>query len=282
MTPITTFAGRTVAPFGLGRSGLATSRVLAVGALTLCSCRGRCSARSEAAATPVFAWRICRLQSGAVFAALVLAPGVPLTHPEPHWTVVKARTAGVEVIGDIELFCRERAVSCPDGPVAITGTNGKSTTDRADGAPAWRPAGCDGTIGRQYRYGDFLTLEPPGMSRIDVIEMSSFQIELTPSLDPSIGVLLKITPTTSTVMAPWRTTPPQGATGRACRPRHHRRGRRLVPGHRRAPSAHRPQLGRHPLCARACAAWMVRRRQRAGRPRSVGTAPLGHSPTSRA
>ena len=62
-------------------------------------------------------------------AALVLAPGVPLTHPAPHWTVGLARNAAVEVIGDIELFCRERRTTAPDAPfVAITGTNGKSTT----------------------------------------------------------------------------------------------------------------------------------------------------------
>ena len=47
--------------------------------------------------------------SWANFAALVLTPGVPLTHPAPHWTVLTAREAGVEVIGDVELFCRERA-----------------------------------------------------------------------------------------------------------------------------------------------------------------------------
>ena len=59
----------------------------------------------------------------------MLAPGVPLTHPYPHWVVVKAKAAGVEIIGDIELFVRERAHIAPDSPlVAITGTNGKSTT----------------------------------------------------------------------------------------------------------------------------------------------------------
>ena len=62
-------------------------------------------------------------------AALVLAPGVPLTHPVPHWTVQLAQRAGIAVIGDIELFCRERRHVAPDAPfVAITGTNGKSTT----------------------------------------------------------------------------------------------------------------------------------------------------------
>ena len=54
---------------------------------------------------------------------------MPLTHPYPHWIVVKAQAAGVEIIGDIELFVRERAHIAPDRCfVAITGTNGKSTT----------------------------------------------------------------------------------------------------------------------------------------------------------
>ena len=69
----------------------------------------------------------CRLAEFCI--ALVLSPGVPLTHPAPHWTVLKARQAGVEIIGDIELFCRERQKIAPGSPfVAITGTNGKSTT----------------------------------------------------------------------------------------------------------------------------------------------------------
>ncbi len=70
-----------------------------------------------------------RTVSWANFAALILTPGAPLTHPSPHWSVLAAREAGVEVIGDIELFCRERRRHAPDAPfVAITGTNGKSTT----------------------------------------------------------------------------------------------------------------------------------------------------------
>ena len=75
----------------------------------------------------------------------MLAPGVPLTHPAPHWSVELARQAGVEVIGDIELFCRERRRLAPHSPfVAITGTNGKSTTTALIHhllvAPAARPS----------------------------------------------------------------------------------------------------------------------------------------------
>jgi UDP-N-acetylmuramoylalanine--D-glutamate ligase len=59
----------------------------------------------------------------------VLSPGIPLTHPAPHWSVQRAREAGVPITGDVDLFFQERAARCPQAPVlAITGTNGKSTT----------------------------------------------------------------------------------------------------------------------------------------------------------
>src|SRR5439155_26082962 len=93
-------------------------------------------------------------------AALVLAPGVPLTHPLPHWPVGLARANAVEVIGDIELFCRERRRLAPDSPfVAITGTNGKSTTTALIHhllKSAGRSADLGGNIGTAV-----LTLAPP-------------------------------------------------------------------------------------------------------------------------
>ena len=127
------------------------------------------------------------------FAALVLAPGVPLTHPEPHWTVQKAEAAGVEVIGDIELFCRERASLCPEAPfIAITGTNGKSTTTALIAhilTQAGRDVQLGGNIGRAV-----LTLDPLTLDRVYVVECSSFQIDLAPTIRPSVGVLLNVTP----------------------------------------------------------------------------------------
>ena len=84
----------------------------------------------------------------------MLAPGVPLTHPAPHWTVGLARNAAVEVIGDIELFCRERRRIAPDAPfVAITGTNGKSTTTALI-AHLLGSAGLRRAARRQYRHRD--------------------------------------------------------------------------------------------------------------------------------
>jgi UDP-N-acetylmuramoylalanine--D-glutamate ligase len=192
MTPVTTFAGQTVAVFGLGRSGLATCRALRAGGAAVVAADD--NAESQAAAKVAgFDVEDLRVADWSRFAALVLAPGVPLTHPEPHWTVAKARAAGVEIIGDIELYCRERVKSCPDAPfVAITGTNGKSTTTALVThilSSAGRDAQMGGNIGTAI-----LDLAPPASERVHVIEMSSFQIELTPALEPSVGMLLNISP----------------------------------------------------------------------------------------
>ncbi|WP_072396774.1 UDP-N-acetylmuramoyl-L-alanine--D-glutamate ligase [Hyphomicrobium sp. CS1GBMeth3] len=192
MIRVTTFNERTVAVFGLGASGLATIRALEEGGARVAawddSEAGRKGA-GDAGATLVD----LATADWSNFAALVLAPGVPLTHPEPHWTVQKARAAGVEVIGDVELFFRERAAVCPDAPViAITGTNGKSTTT-ALVAHILREFGNDvqmgGNIGRAV-----LTLEPPVANRIHVLELSSFQIDLAPGANPTVAILLNITP----------------------------------------------------------------------------------------
>jgi UDP-N-acetylmuramoylalanine--D-glutamate ligase len=192
MTPVTTFAGRTVAVFGLARSGLAAARGLAAGGATVV-CADDTEASRAAAAAAGFTVEDLREADWSRFAALVLAPGVPLTRPEPHWTVRKAQAAGVEIIGDVELYCRERAKSAPDAPfIAITGTNGKSTTT-ALSAHILKSAGRDVQMGGNIGTA-ILDLAPPAKDRVYVIEMSSFQIELTPSLEPTVGMLLNISP----------------------------------------------------------------------------------------
>jgi UDP-N-acetylmuramoylalanine--D-glutamate ligase len=192
MIRATTFAGKNVALFGLGASGTATALALAAGGASVSAWDDNEASRAVAKRAGVSLAGLSQADwSG--FAALVLAPGVPLTHPEPHWTLGKAKAAGVEVIGDVELFCRERAKLCPDAPfVAITGTNGKSTTT-ALLTHILRAAGKDVAMGGNIGT-PILALEPPSPSRIHVIELSSFQIDLTPSLAPSIGILLNLTP----------------------------------------------------------------------------------------
>jgi UDP-N-acetylmuramoylalanine--D-glutamate ligase len=190
MIPITSFAGKTVAVFGLGGSGLASCHALKAGGADVIVSDDGVDKLVEAVRAG-FVTADLRKVSWANFAALVLTPGAPLTHPTPHWTVLAAQQAGVEVIGDIELFCRERRRYAPDAPfVAITGTNGKSTTTALI-AHLMRVAGYDTQMGGNIGTA-ILSLEPPRMGRVHVIEMSSYQIDLTPSLDPTVGILLNV------------------------------------------------------------------------------------------
>jgi UDP-N-acetylmuramoylalanine--D-glutamate ligase len=190
LIPVTSFAGKTVAVFGLGGSGLASCHALRAGGAEVIAGDDGADRLAEAAKAG-FITADLRKESWSRFAALVLTPGAPLTHPAPHWTVLAAKEAGVEVIGDIELFCRERQRRAPEAPfVAITGTNGKSTTTALI-AHLMRVAGYDTQMGGNIGTA-ILSLEPPRNGRVHVIEMSSYQIDLSPHLDPSVGILLNI------------------------------------------------------------------------------------------
>jgi UDP-N-acetylmuramoylalanine--D-glutamate ligase len=192
MTPVTTFRGKTVAVFGLGTSGIATAEALIAGGAKVIAWDDT-AASIEKTRTKNIETKDLREIDWSGIAALVLAPGVPLTHPVPHWTVGLARNAAVEVIGDIELFCRERKARTPSAPfVAITGTNGKSTTTALIAhilTSAGRDVALGGNLGTPI-----LALDPPSPARVHVIECSSFQVDLAPSLNPSVGVLLNLSP----------------------------------------------------------------------------------------
>ncbi len=191
MIPVTSFSGKTVAVFGLGGSGLASCHALKAGGAEVIAADDSPDNVAKAAQAG-FITADLRKVSWQNFAALILTPGAPLTHPAPHWSVLMAREAGIEVIGDIELFCRERRRFAPDAPfVAITGTNGKSTTTALI-AHLMKVAGYDTQMGGNIGTA-ILSLEPPRMGRVHVIEMSSYQIDLTPSLDPTVGILINIT-----------------------------------------------------------------------------------------
>src|SRR3954453_16162939 len=190
LTPATTFAGRSVALFGLGGSGLATALALKAGGARVIACDDSAAAMAQAQGQGIETGDL-KSADWSGFAALVLAPGVPLTHPEPHWSVRLARAAGVEIIGDIELFCREREKIAPDAPfIAITGTNGKSTTTALI-AHLLRSAGRDVQLGGNIGTA-ILSLEPPRAGRAPVIEGSAFQIDLAPTIDPLVGVLVNL------------------------------------------------------------------------------------------
>ena len=191
MIPITIFAGKKVAVFGLGKSGLLAAGALIAGGADVVVFDDQETMLAAARSAGLKVQDLRKLDWAAV-AALVLAPGVPLTHPEPHWSVKLARAAGVDVIGDIELFCRERAKSGGECPlVAITGTNGKSTTTALI-AHVLTSAGRDTQVGGNIGV-PVLALAPFTPRRIYVLEVSSYQVDLAPSLHATVGILLNVT-----------------------------------------------------------------------------------------
>jgi UDP-N-acetylmuramoylalanine--D-glutamate ligase len=192
MIPVTTFKGKTVALFGLGGSGLATAMALAAGGADVVAWDDNPASVENAATSGVKTGDLRTLDWTRVD-ALVLSPGVPLTHPKPHWSADLARAAGAEIVGDVELFARERRAHAPDCPfIAITGTNGKSTTTALI-AHILKSSGRDTQLGGNIGTA-VLTLDPPKAGRFFVVECSSYQIDLAPTLDPSAGILLNLTP----------------------------------------------------------------------------------------
>ena len=194
MIPVHGFEGRTVAVFGLARTGLtAAHALLAGGARVACWDDGEGGrAAAQAQGLPLVDLSAADWSQ---FAALLLSPGVPLTHPAPHWVVERARAAGVEIVGDVELFART-AAAYPEWKrpriAAITGTNGKSTTT-ALLAHICAAAGKDTRIGGNIGAG-VLGLDDMHGGAVYVLELSSYQLDLTSSLKADAAVLLNLSP----------------------------------------------------------------------------------------
>ncbi len=194
MIPVPGFEGRRIAVFGLGRSGLTAARALKAGGALPVLWDDSVSSRLQAEAEG-FDIEDLTAADWSGFAALVLSPGAPLTHPKPHWTVEKARDAGIEIIGDIELFARALdALPQQQRPkvVAITGTNGKSTTTALIG---WvlKQAGLTVHVGGNIGIG-VLALPAPAPEAVYVVEVSSYQLDLTTSFAPDVAILTNISP----------------------------------------------------------------------------------------
>jgi UDP-N-acetylmuramoylalanine--D-glutamate ligase len=189
------FANRTVAVFGLARTGLGAVRSLVAGGTSVIAWDDSSTARDLGGqeGAQLMPWREWPWEK---ISALLLSPGVPLTHPQPHGVVEHANRAKVAVIGDVELFAleiRTQADQPGKAPViAITGTNGKSTTTALVGHilnQCGFNAQIGGNIGKSV-----LELAVPTAKTIYVLEMSSFQIDLSPSLKPDVGVLSNLSP----------------------------------------------------------------------------------------
>ena len=181
------FAGKHYAVYGLARSGLATAEALLASGARVTAW----DAKEEAKAKAPAGTELANLDEADLsqFDSLVVTPGLPLNR---HPIAQRARDAGVEIIGDIELFARARPELPPHNVVGITGTNGKSTTTALIHhilKTAGVPATMGGNIGLPI-----LAQDPLPEGGVYVLELSSYQIDLTQSLDCDVAVLLNITP----------------------------------------------------------------------------------------
>jgi len=181
------FAGKHYAVLGLARSGLATVKALLASGARVTAWDSNAEARAKAPAGAV----IADLDEADLsqFDSLVVSPGVPLNRLP---LAERARDAGLEIIGDIELFARARPELPPHKVVGITGTNGKSTTT-ALVHHILQTAGVQSAMGGNIGL-PILAQDPLPEGGVYVLELSSYQLDLTFSLDCDVAVLLNITP----------------------------------------------------------------------------------------
>jgi UDP-N-acetylmuramoylalanine--D-glutamate ligase len=194
MIPITEYAGRDVAVFGLGRTGLGAARALKAGGARVHAWDDNEESRARAEAAGIALSDINK-RDWQTFAALVLSPGIPYRFPQPHRLVRMAEMTGVPVIGDMELFARAvQALPERGRPkvVGITGTNGKSTTTALTGH-VLKEAGRDVRVGGNIGTG-VLDLEALHSNAVYVLEMSSYQLDLVKSLHCNVAVMLNLSP----------------------------------------------------------------------------------------
>jgi UDP-N-acetylmuramoylalanine--D-glutamate ligase len=177
-------AGKIVAVLGLGRTGAATAAALAKSGATVWAWddneKARAGVPAEMLVDPAKAdWRLPEM--------LVMSPGIPHTHPAPHPAAAAAKSAGKALVGDIELLYR----AMPNQRyVGITGTNGKSTTTALI-AHILASAGCKVAVGGNLGF-PALDLAPLEADGIYVLEMSSYQLEITISIVFDMAVLLNV------------------------------------------------------------------------------------------
>ncbi|WP_428928712.1 UDP-N-acetylmuramoyl-L-alanine--D-glutamate ligase [Marinibacterium sp. SX1] len=191
-------SGQDVAILGLGRSGLTAARAIREGG-GRAICWDDNPAAREAAEAEGFATRdLSRPGAFEAVSALIVSPGIPHLYPAPNPVVLAALRAGVPVDNDIGLFFRSFATAewekfdTPPRVVAVTGSNGKSTTSALIHHilnAAGRPSQLAGNIGRGV-----LDLEPPADGDVVVLELSSYQTDLARSLTPDIAVFTNLSP----------------------------------------------------------------------------------------
>jgi len=182
-----TWSGKKYAVLGLARSGRATVEALLASGAEVLVWDDRGEAREPFVGRTAVADPLEADLTG--YAGVVVSPGVPLnTHP----IAGHAAKHAVPVIGDIELFAQARPSLPPHKVVGITGTNGKSTTTALT-HHILKTAGVPTTMGGNIGL-PILEQDPLPEGGVYVLELSSYQIDLTYSLDCDVAVLLNITP----------------------------------------------------------------------------------------
>jgi UDP-N-acetylmuramoylalanine--D-glutamate ligase len=184
------FAGHHYAVYGLARSGIATVEALLASGARVTAWDAKEEAREKGQSLGE-GLSLEHLDTADLsqFDSLVVTPGLPLNR---HPIAQRARAASVEIIGDIELFARARPELPPHKVVGITGTNGKSTTT-ALVHHILKTAGVSAEMGGNIGL-PILAQDPLPEGGIYVLELSSYQIDLTQSLHCDVAVLLNITP----------------------------------------------------------------------------------------
>ncbi|MDE3029987.1 MAG: UDP-N-acetylmuramoyl-L-alanine--D-glutamate ligase, partial [Paracoccaceae bacterium] len=198
MIPVRGYKGRKVAVLGLGRSGLATARALAAGGAEALLWDDSPEARAKAEAEGFTLTDLSRTSAFDGIAALITSPGIPHLYPTPNKIIARALELGVPVDNDIGLFFRSWALPEWDNfdqmpkVVAVTGSNGKSTTTALIHhilKVAGRPTQMAGNIGRGV-----LDIDPAVEGEVVVLELSSYQTDLARALTPDVAVFTNLSP----------------------------------------------------------------------------------------
>jgi len=183
------YKNQKIGVFGLGKAGEATVASLLAGNAQVFAWDDKYSGQDEKSLNPE-----SRILNPAKWPwnelkALILSPGIPLTHPKPHEVVTMAKRNNCPIIGDIELLYR----ACPNARyIGITGTNGKSTTTTLIGH-ILKMAGIKTEIGGNLGT-PALSLNPLAADGTYVLELSSYQLDLVKTTRFNVAVLLNITP----------------------------------------------------------------------------------------
>jgi UDP-N-acetylmuramoylalanine--D-glutamate ligase len=198
MIPVRGFKGAKVAVLGLGRSGLSAARALRAGGAHVLAWDDNPAAREVANQEGFEIKNLSREGAFDDVASLIVSPGIPHLYPAPNKVVAAALRAGVPVDNDIGLFFRSLSggewanFDQPPKVIAVTGSNGKSTTSALIHhvlEEVGRDVQLAGNIGRGV-----LDIDPPGDGGVVVLELSSYQTELARALTPDIAVFTNLTP----------------------------------------------------------------------------------------